>query len=149
MSVPGIGVVESCYWNWPVNSLSACKFTERVGFDKKMGWKMHKLRDFAQISVGSISVKKVIKPVIYLPFRSRFLCTFAASGWGLHNGQHRINKHCYLNVIIEYVYWKSKFPCWREKVISQRNERIGWRNPPGVVKQVKLPRRTRDRKSVV
>ncbi|KDS49709.1 hypothetical protein HMPREF2141_00320 [Bacteroides uniformis] len=41
---------------------------------------MHKLRDFAQISVGSISVKKVIKPVIYLPFRSRFLCTFAASG---------------------------------------------------------------------
>ena len=65
---------------------------------------MHKLRDFAQISVGSISVKKVIKPVIYLPFRSRFLCTFAAAGGGLHNGQHRINKHCYLNVIIEYVY---------------------------------------------
>ena len=35
-----------------------------------------------EVSFSSCSgyVKKVIKPVIYLPFRSRFLCTFAASG---------------------------------------------------------------------
>ena len=65
---------------------------------------MHKLRDFAQISVGSISVKKVIKPVIYLPFRSRFSVLLQRLDEVCITGKDRINKHCYLNVIIEYVY---------------------------------------------